>query len=173
METDENPPREGKLQTVPPPPPDAPPTPGAESESDDDLPPAQPVRKDKSHVKRPDDFTDTKQWDKFQRQLFVYVVDNRKDFNQKDEKIIHFQLSFMMVGLPEKFTANFVDSIIDTYKKQKRYREGYMIIEPKIDWGTAYDFKERCNKAFRDQSKKVNTENHLCLWTNIYAQTFI
>ncbi|KIM86107.1 hypothetical protein PILCRDRAFT_86739 [Piloderma croceum F 1598] len=91
----------------------------------------------------PDNFTDPKQQDKFKRQLFVYAADNEKDFNQKDEKIIHFQLSFMMAGLPERFTANFVDSVIDSYKKkQKRFREGYMIIELKIDWGTAYDFEE-------------------------------
>jgi hypothetical protein len=38
--------------------------------------PLAPEPKKKSHVQKPEDFTDTKQWDKFKWQSFVYMEEN-------------------------------------------------------------------------------------------------
>ena len=61
---------------------------------------------------------------------------------------IHFLLSFFMGGLPEKFTANFIDAIIG---------------QPNPDRGTAADFYRRCEESFRDPNKRTNAENQLGL----------
>ena len=72
--------------------------------------PLAPDPKRKSHVQKPEDFTETKQWDKFKRQSFVYLEENRRDFPD-GETVIWFLISFMTGGLPEKFAANFIDDL--------------------------------------------------------------
>ena len=64
------------------------------------------------------------------------------------ETSIHFLLSFFMGGLPEKFTANFIDAIID---------------QPNPNWGTIADFCTRCEESFKDPNKRTNAENQLGL----------
>ncbi|KIM87730.1 hypothetical protein PILCRDRAFT_3492 [Piloderma croceum F 1598] len=57
----------------PPPPPPPPPLPSPHLPVPI-LAAGPPADKRKSHVKKPDDFTETKQWDHFKRQTFVYIV---------------------------------------------------------------------------------------------------
>ncbi|KIM78755.1 hypothetical protein PILCRDRAFT_10977 [Piloderma croceum F 1598] len=89
------PPAPGPPAPAPPPPPN-PPIPILAA------PPAgPPADKRKLYVKKPDNLTESKQWDRFKRQTFVYT----------EESVIQFLLSFMTEGLPEKFTANFINDI--------------------------------------------------------------
>jgi hypothetical protein len=60
-----------------------------------------PAEQKKSHIKKPEDFTKAKQWDHFQRQAFIYLEENKRDFDS-DQQVIHFLISFMTEGLPEK-----------------------------------------------------------------------
>ena len=66
----------------------------------------------KKHVRKPDDFIDVKDANKFKWQVFMYINEYAADFDT-DEKRICFTLSFMTGGLPEKFAANFIDQVID------------------------------------------------------------
>jgi hypothetical protein len=82
----------------------------------------------KKHIQKPDDFTDSKDWEKFNRQAFVYMTEYEGDF-PTDGSQICFLFSFFKEGLPEKFTANYIDKIINQTTNPK-------------DWGTIVDFAE-------------------------------
>jgi hypothetical protein len=104
-----------------PPPPNPPGTPPPAPPDVDD--PSERPNKKKSHVKKPEDFDDAKQWDKYKRQTFVYIQENKKDFSN-GESVVRFLLSFMTGGLPEKFAANFIDEVIADYEEEmKDYRD--------------------------------------------------
>jgi hypothetical protein len=60
----------------PPPPPPFNPPPGPPGVAAIPIVPA-PGHKKKSHVKAPEDFTEAKEWDRFRRQAFVYIEENR------------------------------------------------------------------------------------------------
>ena len=66
----------------------------------------------KKHIKKLEDFTNAKDWDKFKCQEFLYYKDYEDEFID-DATHIRFNLSFFIGGLLEKFTANFIDQIID------------------------------------------------------------
>ena len=72
--------------------------------------PTRDVRK--KHIKKPEDFMDTKNWDKFKHQKFLYYEEYFNEFGFDDATRIRFNLSFFVGGLPEKFAANFIDQII-------------------------------------------------------------
>ena len=102
----------------------------------------------KKHIKKPEDFTDAKNWDKFKHQEFLYYKEYEEEFGYDDVNHIRFNLSFFIGGLPEKFSANFIDQIInDNFPR----------------WGTFRDFWQQCEEAFQDTNKKTNTENQLTL----------
>ena len=61
---------------------------------------------------------------------------------------IGFDLSFFVGGLSEKFTANFIDQIIN------------QAVPP---WGTYQEFCTGCENTFPDTNKKTNVENQLML----------
>ena len=63
----------------------------------------------KKHIKKPEDFTDVKNWDKFKRQEFLYYEEYEDEFGYDESTRIRFDLSFFTGGLPEKFAANFID----------------------------------------------------------------
>jgi hypothetical protein len=126
-----------------------------------DDPPALPNKK-KSHVKKPEDFEDAKQWDKYKRQTFVYIQENQKDFDG-DESIVRFLLSFMTGGLPEKFAANFIDEVVAELEEEKKDHRIYGGPQPKADWGTEDEFYRKCDEAFGDQNKRANAEHQLAL----------
>ena len=65
----------------------------------------------KKHIKKPEDFIDAKDWDKFKRQEFLYYEEYENNFMTKSA-CIRFDLSFFIGGLLEKFTANFIDQIM-------------------------------------------------------------
>jgi hypothetical protein len=113
-----NPPPEGPGGPPPGPPPPNPPEPPPPAPPDVDDPPERPNKK-KSHVKKPEDFDDAKQWDKYKRQTFVYIQENKKDFSSS-ESVVRFLLSFMTGGLPEKFAANFIDEVIADYEEEMK-----------------------------------------------------
>jgi Retrotransposon gag protein len=104
----------------------------------------------KKHVRKPDDFIDVKDANKFKRQVFVYINKYAVDFDT-DEKRIRFTLSFMTGGLPEKFAANFIDQVID------------QATAGVYDWGSVTTFQARFDEAFEDKNKKSNTENEIAL----------
>jgi hypothetical protein len=113
------------------------------------------------HIKKPEDFEDAKQWDRYRRQTFVYIQENAKDFTG-DESVVRFLLSFMTGGLPEKFTANFINDLMEDYEER---RKQILPGEPKpvVNWGTADEFYEKCDETFSDQNKKLNAEHQLAL----------
>jgi hypothetical protein len=104
----------------------------------------------KKHVRKPDDFIDVKDANKFKRQVFVYINEYAADFDT-DEKRIRFTLSFMTGGLPEKFAANFIDQVID------------QATAGVYDWGTVTAFQAQFDEAFEDKNKKSNAENQIAL----------
>jgi hypothetical protein len=118
-------------------------------------PPAPPVvapvvaGTNKKHIQKPDDFTDSKDWEKFNRQAFLYMTEYDGDF-PTDGSQIHVLLSFFKGGLPEKFAANFIDKIIN------------QTTDPK-DWGTIVDFGRLCQSTFSDKNRKSNAENQIAL----------
>ena len=67
-----------------------------------------------------------------------------------NEKQIHFALSFMKGGLPEKFAANFIDQVIE------------QTMSPK-DWGTLVTFNRLFDEAFKDKNKKSKAKNQIAL----------
>jgi Retrotransposon gag protein/Zinc knuckle len=156
-----NPPPGGPGGPLPNPPPPNPPAPPPAPAPAIDDPPELPNKK-KSHVKKPEDFEDAKQWDKYKQQTFVYIQENKKDFSG-DESIVRFLLSFMTGGLPEKFAANFIDEVVADYEEEKRDHRIYGGPRPVADWGTADEFYEKCEEAFGDQNKKANAEHQLAL----------
>jgi hypothetical protein len=97
----------------------------------------QPPSK-KKHIQKPENFTDPKDWDKFKQQEFLYYKEYEDDFETNSARI-RFNLSFFTGGLPERFTANFIDQIINN---------------PVPHWGTYRAFKEQCEAAFQDMNKK-------------------
>ena len=99
------------------------------------------------HVKKPEPLTDAKDWDRFKRQAFIYTAEYHDEFVE-EETSIRFLLSFFTGGLPEKFAANFIDSIIE---------------QANPNWGTLVNFRTRCEEAFRDPNKRTNAENQLGL----------
>ena len=125
--------------------------------------PLAPEPKRKSHVQKPEDFTDTKQWDKFKQQSFVYLEENRRDFPD-GETVIHFLLSFMTGGLPEKFAANFIDDLTDDLNRRKESAQDLGLPAPtRLNWGSIDDFETILEGTFGDQNKKTNAENQLAL----------
>jgi Retrotransposon gag protein/Zinc knuckle len=125
--------------------------------------PAAPVDKKKSHVKKPEDFTEPKQWDCFRRQVFVYIEENKQDFDS-DEQVIRFLLNFMTEGLPEKFTANYLDDILDNLRRRReRAQAMWQPLPTGANWGSAVDFEAQCHSVFGDQNKRPNAENQLAL----------
>ena len=104
----------------------------------------------KKHVRKPDDFIDVKDANKFKRQVFVYINEYAVDFDT-DEKWIRFTLSFMTGGLPEKFAANFIDQVID------------QATAGVYDWGSITAFQARFDEAFEDKNKKSNAKNQIAL----------
>ena len=111
-------------------------------------PPLPPRDAKKKHIKKPEDFTDAKNWDKFKRQEFLYYEEYFNEFGFDDGTRIRFNLSFFIGGLPEKLTANFIDQIIGSSLPR---------------WGTFADFRQKCEEAFQDTNKKTNAENQLTL----------
>jgi hypothetical protein len=113
------------------------------------------------HVKKPEDFNDAKQWDRYRQQTFVYIQENAKDFTG-DESVVRFLLSFMTGGLPEKFAANFIDDLMEYYEQRRRLT---LPGDPKpvVNWGTADEFYKKCEETFSDQNKKPNAEHQLAL----------
>ena len=101
----------------------------------------------KKHITKLEDFTDTKDWEKFKCQEFLYYMEYEDEFTT-ESTCKRFNLSFFVGGLPEKFAANFIDQII-----------GEMI----LNWGTFKAFHRRCEEAFQDTNKKTNAENQLTL----------
>jgi hypothetical protein len=73
---------------------------------------AMPEPRKKSHIKKSDNFTKAKQWEQFRQQTLVYVKENQRYFAQ-GEQIICFLLSFMTRWLPEKFTVNYLNDLMD------------------------------------------------------------
>ena len=67
----------------------------------------------KKHIKKPEDFTDAKNWDKFKHQEFLYHEEYEDEFGPDEATRIRFDLSFFTGGLPEKFATNFIDQIIN------------------------------------------------------------
>ena len=63
--------------------------------------------------KKPKDFTDAKNWDKFKRQEFLYYEEYEDKFGYNEATRIRFDLSFFTGGLPEKFATNYIDQLID------------------------------------------------------------
>ena len=125
--------------------------------------PLAPEPKKMSHVQKPEDFTDTKQWDKFKCQSFVYLEENQQDFDS-GETVICFLLSFMTRGLPEKFTANFVDDLMDDLRRRKGNAQDLGLnIPTSPNWGSINDFQTILESMFGDQNKKTNAENQLVL----------
>ena len=103
----------------------------------------------KKHIKKPEDFTDAKNWDKFKRQEFLYYEEYEDEFGYDESTRIRFDLSFFTGGLPEKFATNFIDQAMNSTRILK--------------WGTFRDFRQRCEEAFQDTNKKTNAENQLTL----------
>ena len=103
----------------------------------------------KKHIKKPEDFTDAKNWDKFKRQEFLYYEEYEEEFGYDESTRIRFDLSFFTGGLPEKFAANFIDQAMSSTRILK--------------WGTFREFRQRCEEAFQDTNKKTNAENQLTL----------
>jgi hypothetical protein len=125
--------------------------------------PLAPDPKRKSHIQKPEDFTETKQWDKFKRQSFVYLEENRWDFPD-GETVIRFLISFMTGGLPEKFAANFIDDLTDDLRQRKESARDLGLPAPtRPNWGSIEDFEAILESTFGDQNKKVNAENQLAL----------
>jgi hypothetical protein len=158
-----NPPQGGPGGPPPNPPPPNPPAPPPPPPPAAALPAVAPptVPSKKSHIKKPDDFDDSKQWDRYKRQTFVYIQENKKDF-AGGESIVRFLLSFMTGGLPEKFAANFIDDLMEYYKQRKRVAlPGDP--DPVVNWGTADEFYEKCEETFGDQNKKSNAEHQLSI----------
>ncbi|KIM87702.1 hypothetical protein PILCRDRAFT_86045 [Piloderma croceum F 1598] len=147
-----------------PPGPPGPPGPGPPPVPVVPAPPAgPPAEKRKSHVKKPDDLTESKQWDRFKRQTFVYIQENRKDFDT-GESVIRFLLSFMTEGLPEKFAVNFIDDIAEEWEHEKaEARRLFLPPPPDPNWGTLTTFQEKCEATFGDQNKKSSAEHQLAL----------
>jgi hypothetical protein len=112
-------------------------------------PPAAAAGSTKKHIQKPDNFLESKDWDKFHRQAFVYMEEYENDFTS-DASQIHFLLSFFKGGLPEKFAANYIDKIM------------VQTTIPK-DWGTIVDFGTACRETFMDKNKKSNAENQIAL----------
>ena len=113
--------------------------------------PVRPPRIDplkKKHIKKPEDFIDAKNWEKFKQQEFLYYKEYFNEFGFDDATRIRFNLSFFVGGLPEKFVANFIDQIIGMSLPR---------------WGTFQDFRQKCEEAFQDTNKKTNAENQLTL----------
>jgi hypothetical protein len=53
----------------------------------------------KKHIQKPDDFTNSKDWEKFRRQAFIYIAEYENDFINEASQI-RFLLSFFKEGLP-------------------------------------------------------------------------
>jgi hypothetical protein len=106
-----------------------------------------PAPSKKRHIQKPANFIDPKDWDKFRRQEFLYYEEYEDDFVD-DASRIRFNLSFFTEGLPEKFTANYLD---------RRMNQAVPT------WGSFGDFQRECNAAFQDTNKKTNAENQLML----------
>jgi hypothetical protein len=104
-----------------------------------------------------------KQWDHFRRQAFIYIEENRQDFDS-DQQVICFLLSFMTEGLPEKFAANYLDDFLDNLRRRRERAQAMR--QPLLDeptWGSAADFEVQCQSIFSDQNKRPNAENQLAL----------
>ncbi|KIM84415.1 hypothetical protein PILCRDRAFT_6644 [Piloderma croceum F 1598] len=156
------PPGPAPLGPLRPPPPAPPPPPNPPAPTPAAPPVGPPIDKRKSHVKKPDDFTESKQWDRFKQQTFVYVQENQKDFDTS-ESVICFLLSFMMEGLPEKFAANFIDDIVEDWEQRKIEACRLFQPIPSTDWGTLNSFQEKCKLTFNDQNKKSSAKHQLAL----------
>ncbi|KIM78551.1 hypothetical protein PILCRDRAFT_90664 [Piloderma croceum F 1598] len=126
----------GPPAPAPPPPPNPPPVPAVPA-----LPAGPPADKRKSDIKKTDDLTEFKQWDRFKRQTFVYIQEKKKDFDT-GESVIRFLLSFMTEGLPKKFAANFINDIAEEWEREQ---------------------EKKCELAFGDQNKKLSAEHQLAL----------
>lgn len=81
----------------------------------------------KNHVAKPELFNDVEQFDKFKRQVFLYIAANYNDFLElnstsalSSEKRILFCLSYMDKGAPGRFAQNFVEGIMDQTPPQLR-----------------------------------------------------
>jgi hypothetical protein len=160
---DEGNPPEGPGGPPPGPPPPNPPAPPPPPPPAAALPAVAPpaVPSKKSHIKKPDDFDDSKYWDCYKQQTFVYIQENKKDF-ASGESVVRFLLSFMTGGLPEKFAANFIDDLMEYYEQRKRIAlPGDP--DPVVNWGTADEFYEKCEETFGDQNKKSNAEHQLSI----------
>ena len=104
----------------------------------------------KKHVQKPDDFIESKDADKFKRQLFIYTSKYAAELDTNEKKIC-FALSFMKGGLPAKFAANFIDQVIE---------QGVAGV---YSWGTLAAFNTLFDEAFNDKNKKSNAENQIAL----------
>ena len=116
----------------------------------------------KKHIKHPDDLLDAKDWVTFKRQVFIYTSEYPADF-ASDEASIRFILSFFKGGLPQKFAANFIDSVVDG---ATTVTTPATVTTPEITttvfhWGTATAFRTQCDEAFTTTSRKIEAENNL------------
>ena len=91
----------------------------------------------KKHIKKPEDFINTKDWDKFKCQEFLYYEEYKDKFTS-DSMHIRFNLSFFVRGLPEKFATNFINQIIDRAVP---------------NWGMYREFCTKCEAAFQDTNR--------------------
>ena len=107
------------------------------------------VHQPKSHVARPEDFVDSKDYDKFNRQIFVYTAEYHTDFST-DESRIRFALSFMKGGLPEKFVANYINQVM-------------VMPAATTTWKTWADFATAGETSFGDKNKRTNAEDRIAL----------
>jgi Retrotransposon gag protein/Zinc knuckle len=68
----------------------------------------------------------------------------------------------MTEGLPEKFTTNYLDVILDDLEKRRARAQAMQQPLPDApNWGSAADFETQCRAIFGDQNKKPNAENQL------------
>lgn len=107
-----------------------------------------PPPKKRSHVAKPDDFTG-KDWDKFMRQIMLYIAANKADFDTNESKVL-FVLTYMKDGLAGQWANNFIDEV------SEEAQEGG---EP--DWGTYQSLIIKLNTAFGDQNKKKTAQEKL------------
>jgi hypothetical protein len=70
----------------------------------------------------------------------------------------------MTGGLPEKFTVNYLDDILDNLRRRRERAQAMRQPLPtEANWGSAADFEMTCESIFGNQNKRPNTENQLAL----------
>jgi hypothetical protein len=102
----------------------------------------------KSHVTKPDPFTDQKDFYKFNRSVYLYTTANLREFPTDKSKVM-FYLSYMKVGLLGQFTENVVQKMMDWEALR---------LDPNPKFG---DFMEKLVQTFGDVNKKATAQEQL------------